>query len=165
MNKFKVTFEGADSEEGEQVFTLPDQLDEFVEQIRLYATHNCDFYVNGTYNPEQTTSWSWSGLRRVNYFIDALQSEDCTVDEDIKEHYIALGYWFRAWFYFDKLCSYGDVPWFEHVISSTDEATMYKNRDPRDLIVKNLIRDLDYCYEHLKTEESVGNSLVSKYRN
>ena len=122
-----------------------------------------DFYVDGTYNPEQTTSWSWSGLRRVNYFIDALKSEDCTVDEDIKEHYIALGYWFRAWFYFDKLRSYGDVPWFEHVISSTDEATMYKDRDPRDLIVKNLIRDLDYCYEHLKTEESVGNSLVSKY--
>lgn len=47
MNKFKVTFEGADSEEGEQVITLPEQLDEFVEQIRLWATHNCDFYVNG----------------------------------------------------------------------------------------------------------------------
>lgn len=47
IEKFKVTFEGADSEEGEQVFVLPDQLNEFVEQIRLYATHNCDFYVNG----------------------------------------------------------------------------------------------------------------------
>ena len=122
-----------------------------------------DFYVDGTYNPEQTTSWSWSGLRRVNYFLDALQSEDCTVAEDIKEHYLALGYWFRAWFYFDKLRSYGKVPWFEHVISSTDEATMYKDRDSRDVVVSNMIRDLDYCIEHLKTEESVGNSLVSKY--
>ena len=44
---FKVTFEGAESEEGEQVYNLPEQLNEFVEQIRLYATHNCDFYVNG----------------------------------------------------------------------------------------------------------------------
>lgn len=43
----KVTFEGAESEEGEQVYNLPEQLNEFVEQIRLYATHNCDFYVNG----------------------------------------------------------------------------------------------------------------------
>ena len=47
MNKFKVTFAGAESEEGELEFTLPEQLHEFVEQIRLYATHNCDFYVNG----------------------------------------------------------------------------------------------------------------------
>lgn len=122
-----------------------------------------DFYMNGTYNPEHTTSWSWSGLRRVNYFLDALLSEDCTVSEDVKEHYLALGKWFRAWYYYEKLCNYGAVPWFEHLVSSTDEATLYKDRDSRDVIVDHLIKDLDYCYEHLKTTESVGNSLVSKY--
>ena len=46
-HEFKVTFEGANSEEGEQVFTLPDQLDELIENIHNYAVHNCDFYVNG----------------------------------------------------------------------------------------------------------------------
>lgn len=46
-HEFKVTFEGAESEEGEQVFTLPDQLDELIENIHNYAVHNCDFYVNG----------------------------------------------------------------------------------------------------------------------
>ena len=122
-----------------------------------------DFYMNGTYNPEHTTSWSWSGLRRVNYFLDALLSEDCTVSEDVKEHYLALGKWFRAWYYYEKLCNYGAVPWFEHLVSSTDEATLYKDRDSRDVIVDHMIKDLDYCYEHLKTTESVGNSLVSKY--
>ena len=122
-----------------------------------------DFYVDGTYNPEQKTSWSWGGLRKVNYFLDALLSEDCTVAEDVKEHYLALGYWFRAWFYFGKLSTYGAVPWFEHLVSSTDNDTLYKDRDSRDVVVSNMIRDLDYCYEHLKTTESVGNSLVSKY--
>ena len=128
------------------------------------ATSYHDFYLDGTYNPEQTTSWDWTGLRRVNYFLDALKSEDCTVTEDIKEHYIALGYWFRAWLYYDTYLSvYGDVPWFENLVSSTDNDTLYKDRDSREVIVSNLIRDLDYCYEHLKTTESVGNSLVSKY--
>lgn len=46
-HEIKVTFEGADSEEGEQVFTLPDQLDELIENVHNYAVHNCDFYVNG----------------------------------------------------------------------------------------------------------------------
>jgi len=122
-----------------------------------------DFYMNGTYNPEHTTSWSWNGLRRINYFLDALQSEDCTVSEDVKEHYLALGKWFRAWYYYEKLCNYGAVPWFEHLVSSTDEATLYKDRDSRDVVVDHMIKDLDYCYKHLKTTESVGNSLVSKY--
>ena len=46
-HEFKVTFEGANSEEGEQVFTLPDQLNELIENVHNYAVHNCDFYVNG----------------------------------------------------------------------------------------------------------------------
>ena len=122
-----------------------------------------DFYVDGTYNPEQVTSWNWSGLRRINYFLDAILSEDCTVSEDVKEHYLALGKWFRAWFYFGKLRDYGAVPWFEHLVSSTDEATLYKDRDSRDVVVDHMIKDLDYCYDHLKTVSSEGNSLVSKY--
>lgn len=46
-HEFKVTFEGAESEEGEQVFTLPDQLNELIENVHNYAVHNCDFSVNG----------------------------------------------------------------------------------------------------------------------
>jgi hypothetical protein len=46
-HEFKVTFEGAESEEGEQVFTLPDQLDELIENVHNWAVHNCDFSVNG----------------------------------------------------------------------------------------------------------------------
>ena len=46
-HEMKVTFEGANSEEGEQVFTLPDQLDELIENVHNYAVHNCDFCVNG----------------------------------------------------------------------------------------------------------------------
>ena len=46
-HEMKVTFDGAESEEGEQVFTLPDQLDELIENVHNYAVHNCDFCVNG----------------------------------------------------------------------------------------------------------------------
>lgn len=48
-HEMKVTFEGAESEEGEQVFTLPDQLDELIENVHNWAVHNCDFCVNGKY--------------------------------------------------------------------------------------------------------------------
>lgn len=127
------------------------------------ATSYSTFYLDGAYDPEKTTSWSWTELRRINYFIDALNSEDCTVADEVKAHYLALGKWFRAYFYYGKLTSYGDVPWFEHLISSTDEKEMYKDRDSRDVVVKHMIDDLDYTYANLKTTESVGNSLVSKY--
>lgn len=127
------------------------------------STSYSTFYVEGAYDPESNTSWSWSELRRINYFIDALQSEDCTVSDDVKEHYLGLGRWFRAYFYYGKLCTYGAVPWFEHLLSSTDEKTMYKDRDSRDIVVSHIIDDLDYAYDHIKTVKSDGNTLVSKY--
>lgn len=127
------------------------------------ATSWSTFYLDGAYDPEKTTSWSWTGLRRVSYFLDALQSEDCTVAKDVKEHYLGLGKWFRAYFYYGKLTSYGEVPWFEHLLSSTDEKEMYRNRDSRDYVVSHMLADLDYAYEHLKTTSSVGNSKISKY--
>lgn len=121
------------------------------------------FYLKDAYDPEHSTSWSWSNLRKINYFIDALKSEDCTVAEDVKAHYIALGEWFRAYFYYDKLATYGDVPWFEHLVSSSDEKEMYKDRDPRDVVVKHMLDDLDDAYANLKTTSSIENSLVTKY--
>ena len=46
-NEMKVIFAGADSDEGDIEFTLPEQLDELIENVHSYAVHNCDFYVNG----------------------------------------------------------------------------------------------------------------------
>ena len=45
-HEMKVTFAGAEDED-DKVFTLPEQLDELIENVHDYAVHNCDFYVNG----------------------------------------------------------------------------------------------------------------------
>lgn len=45
-HNMKVTFAGAEDED-DKVFTLPEQLNELIENVHEYAVHNCDFYVNG----------------------------------------------------------------------------------------------------------------------
>lgn len=120
------------------------------------------FYLEG-YNAGIPTSWSWEDLRKVNYFLDALKSEECDLDEDTRNHYEGLGRFFRAWFYFDKLRSYGGVPWFDHCVKSTDYDEMYKDRDNRDEVVSHIIEDLEFASDNIRTESSQGNTLVSKY--
>lgn len=121
------------------------------------------YYSDNAYTAETSVSWSWSNLRNINYFIDGLHSSACTVSEDVKKHYEGLARWFRAYFYYDKLTTYGEVPWFEHCLSNVDTDEMYRNRDSRDVIIGHIIEDLDFAYENITTEESVGNTLVSKY--
>ena len=121
------------------------------------------YYSNNSYTAETPTSWSWGNLRSINYFIDGLHSSECTVSDDIRNHYEGLARWFRAYFYYGKLTEYGAVPWYDHCLSNIDTEQMYKNRDSRDVIIGHIIEDLDYAYENIMTESSISNTLISKY--
>ena len=122
------------------------------------------YYIDGAFTAGHETSWSWDDLRNVNYFLDGLADKDiCKLDEVTLAHYEALGRFFRAWFYYDKLKQYGGVPWFEHAVSSTDYDEMYRDRDNRDVIIGKMLEDLDFAAENLRTTSSVGNTLISKW--
>ncbi len=122
------------------------------------------FYLDGVFNSQSERSWDWEELRNVNYYLDGLADKSvCPLDDDVRMHYEAIGRFFRAWYYYGMLKTYGGVPWFDHCVSSTDEAEMYRDRDNRDVIIGHIIEDLNFAAAHLKTEESKDNTLVSKY--
>lgn len=121
-------------------------------------------FYTAAYTAETETSWSWGELRTTNYFIDQLHSDFCvnSVSEADRLHYEGLARWFRAYFYYNKLTSYGPVPWFDHCLSNDEIDVMYKNRDSRDVIISHIIDDLDFAAEHIQTTSSKGNTRVSK---
>ena len=93
-----------------------------------------------------TESWSWTMLRRINYF---LEHADLCDDKDAVAQYSALARFHRAYFYFDKVRKYGDIMWYDQVIGSTDEDLLYKPRDDRGYVVDRIIDDLDAAAEGL----------------
>lgn len=119
------------------------------------------FYTEG-YSAESNTSWGWGNLRNINFLIDGIHSDDCTVPQEDKDHYEGIARWFRARFYLGKLQTYGGVPWFDHCLNSTELDEMYKNRDSRDVIISHIIEDLDFAAEHITTTSSTGNTRISK---
>ena len=119
------------------------------------------FYTTA-YTAETSTSWGWGNLRTVNYFIDGIHSDICTVSQADKDHYEGLARWFRAYFYFNKLIKYGGVPWFDHCLKNDEFDEMYKNRDSRDVIIGHIIDDLDFAAAHISTTSSKSNTRISK---
>lgn len=101
--------------------------------------------------PATGGGWSWSALRRINYL---LQNSHQTTNEEVRNRYDALAKFFRAYFYFEKLKRYGEVPWFNEVLGSTDE-DLFKPRDSRSLIADSILRDLDYAIQYLPKEKNV----------
>lgn len=113
---------------------------------------NSLYYSNMRPVPGNGGGWSWGNLRHINYYLQ--NSHNCA-DEAARQKYDAVARFWRAWFYFDKVKRYGDVPWHNEPIASSDTELLNKPRDSRALVVDSILADLDYAARFLP-EESDG---------
>lgn len=119
------------------------------------AKNSTGTYEVGAYTTNTSTSWSWSAIRNVNYFLKYNNSS--SVSETVRNHYSGVARFFRAYLYYSKLVQYGEVPWIDEPLDPTSEQ-LYAPRDSRDVIISHIIEDLDYAYEHITTAGITGNS-------
>ena len=91
-----------------------------------------------------SAGWSWDYLREVNFFLENYdRSED--IDDEVKNHYAGIARFFRAWFYFDKVKRFGDVPWYGETIDNTETDLLFKARDSRSLVMDSVMADLAFA--------------------
>ncbi|TZF86251.1 RagB/SusD family nutrient uptake outer membrane protein (plasmid) [Pedobacter sp. BS3] len=108
--------------------------------------------------PTSGGGWTWGYLRDINYF---LANYEKVPDEAAKRHYGGVARFFRAYFYFDKLKRFGDVPWYDYVIDPSDVQSLRKSRSPRRYIVDKILEDLDWAIQNLN--EEVKPYTITKY--
>lgn len=101
--------------------------------------------------------WSWGNLRKINYFLANYHRAD---DEEAKHKYSGIARFFRAYFYYDKVKTFGDVPWYGTVLDAKDPE-LYKPRDSRLVVMDSVLADLDYAIAHIPAEKELN--LVSRY--
>ena len=98
--------------------------------------------------PDKGGNWVWTQLRKINFYLE--NSSNCE-NIFIREKYDALARFFRAYFYFEKVKYFGDVPWFDKVLDSNDK-DLYKPRDSREYIMSKILEDIDYAIEYLSRD-------------
>ena len=100
--------------------------------------------------PASGGGWTWTDLRRANTLIE--YADNCD-DKEAVAHYTAVARFFRAYFYFQKVVRFGDVPWYDVQLYSDDEA-LYKPRDSRELVMAKMLEDIDYAIANLPSAVS-----------
>ncbi len=113
----------------------------------IQFTRTLNSVQQGTRSPN-TESWSsaWTYLRYINYYLE--HSSNCK-DEAIRNRYDGVAYFFRALFYYEKVRKYGDIPYYDYVISDTDWTSLRKPRDSRGYVMQKVMEDLDRAIEML----------------
>jgi hypothetical protein len=104
--------------------------------------------------------WGWDNLRNFNFFIENCTDEN--ISESVRNNYIGLARFFRAFFYFEKVKRYGDVPWISTALD-VEDPDLYKARDSRELVINEILADLDFAIENITLESEGTRSLVTKW--
>ncbi|MFV0346362.1 MAG: RagB/SusD family nutrient uptake outer membrane protein [Bacteroidales bacterium] len=123
-------------------------------------------------NDNQWSSWIWrlvtvpttssdysdpyTRIRRVNLMLDNIDGSALTEDE--KKHWRSVGYFFRAYNYFDLVKKYGDVIWLEHSITESSEE-LKAARTPRNEVTQSMLENLTYAVENIKTDGEGDNTV------
>ena len=108
--------------------------------------------------------WSnsdWTNIRNANYFLTHYQTVEGTA-EDINQ-YVGEVRFFRANEYFAKTKRFGDVPWIDKDLTTTDADFLQKARDPQKNVIDKVIEDLEFATANLKDPANVESGRLHKY--
>ncbi|AYN66691.1 RagB/SusD family nutrient uptake outer membrane protein [Euzebyella marina] len=108
--------------------------------------------------PTTGGGWDWGYLRDINYLLE--NYERCE-DEAAKRHFSGVAYFFRAYFYFQKLKRFGEVPFYETTLSADDMESLQAPRETRQFITDRILEDLDRAITNLN--EEVQAYRITKY--
>lgn len=98
--------------------------------------------------PASGSGWTWTNLRDINTLL--AYSDNCK-DADVRNRYDALARFFRAYFYFEKVKRFGDVPWYAKPLGSADPE-LKRPRDTREYVMQRMIEDIDFAARYLPSK-------------
>jgi len=122
-----------------------------VNQVIKYLTSN-------GFSPEESSGWNWGTLRNINYFI--VNCTDEAVPVATRNNYLGVARFFRAYFYFDMMKRFGDLPWINHPLDVNDPL-LHSARDSRSLIADSIKADLDFAIANIKTSKDASCSTIT----
>lgn len=133
---------------------------------------NADGWDNQVPNNRNTALWGegivpvsgggweskdWANIRACNYFMT--RYTDVPGDNS---RYVAEVCFFRAMFYFDKVKMFGEVPFLNTDLKTTDTDLLYTDRGTRSTVVDSILADLDYAIDKLPTKTNAVKGRLHK---
>lgn len=117
---------------------------------------------NFTRSVPNSQIWSMTLIRSINIMLERVENQmKNKISEDAYNHWIGIGRFFRAMRYSQLVLSYGDVPYYDHVVSDTDLDDLYKPRTSRNEVMDAVYDDLKFALDNVYIND--GDQNVNRY--
>lgn len=128
-----------------------------------------DFYHPGIWNPEKQGGWgtgNFSFIRKCNYMLENMKKAEGKVSDETYRHYNGVAHFWRGYAHFVKVSDFGNVPYIDHVPTTTDTLTLYGKRQDREFVMHKVVEDLDTaCTQCVGSEKYLtsGRTYINKW--
>lgn len=143
-------------------FGLDNNSDNMIGQLVHRRLAGLNTINDGSYNWHgsiTTQNWNYTNIRNVNYGLENYGTVD-GAQADI-DKYVGELYFFRAYFYFHMVKTYGDVPWINKVLG-VDSEELFGTRTPRNIIIDSVLNDLNRAVAQLPLKSAADANRLNK---
>ncbi|TZF85729.1 RagB/SusD family nutrient uptake outer membrane protein (plasmid) [Pedobacter sp. BS3] len=117
---------------------------------------------NFTRSVPNSAIWSMTSLRSMNIMLDRIETRmKGVLSDEAYAHWMGIGRFFRGFRYSQLVFAYGDVPYYDHVVSDVDFDDLYKPRTPRNEVMDAVYNDFKYALENVRLDD--GEQNVNRY--
>jgi len=107
--------------------------------------------------------WNFAYIRKWNLLMERvdMMKEEGRLNDEQYRHWMGVARFFRGWEYSRFVESFGDVPYYDHVVRTDDPDDQYKDRDPRSMVMDACLEDFNYALDNVRTND--GTDYVNKF--
>ncbi|MXV49530.1 RagB/SusD family nutrient uptake outer membrane protein [Pedobacter sp. HMF7647] len=101
--------------------------------------------------PTTSSDWNWTYIRKANIMLERI--DQVPMSDEAKRHWKGVAHFFRAMDYFNKVKTFGDVPFINKSLDVSETDQIYKARDPRTLVMDSVLSDINYAVANLRVKD------------
>lgn len=137
----------------------PDALEVGIEGDR-YCDFVCtktsqDYNRPGVWGSNKQGGWdisSWKNIRRANIMLDRMSNSKGNILESLYNHYEGVGRFWRAYFYYAKMQTFGNVPWVDHALDIAESEILNAPRTDREELFHYMLEDMNFACKEMLTK-------------
>jgi len=108
--------------------------------------------------PTTSADWDWTYVRKANIMLERINQ--VPMGDEAKKHWSGIAKFFRAMDYFNKVKTFGGVPYISKSLDVSQTDVIYKPRDSRQLVMDSVLSDINYAVANIRVSD--GDNVVNR---
>ena len=124
------------------------------------AQNKATFFTVVAPTTTAASGWSFTNVHGINLLIERLTSN--SMNDEAKNHWLGVARFLRAMEYASLVSKFGDVPYYDATVSSTDYKQLYRPRDPRGTVMDKVLDDLKFATTNIRVTDGTAGLVINR---